>query len=116
METLIDDNFLNGKLTIVSRPENNVTIGKLDLYDETIDDFITFTTCTICDELDTFDISKGQTIVKLKLAKLYYTYYYKNYKSVIRDSNKTIKFYQDKLKFVTDKLAHINYELSKFIN
>lgn len=114
MKKFTDYNFLNGKLTIISKPENNITIGRLCVYDEYSDSIINFNAYSSCNPNDTFDINTGIKITKLKLAKQYYKHNKQILKKIMSHNLHTYNSLQNKLNKTTKKLNNINFELNKF--
>lgn len=114
MKKYTDNNFLDGKLTIISLPEKSLTIGRFEIYDQNSDNILNFNASTKCLENDEFNINTGIKIIKLKLAKQYYNHM-KNYNfSTLIEAKRTINSTQEKLNYINKKLAHINYEIENF--
>ena len=112
METLIDNNFLNGKLTIVSWEATNMTIGRLTVYDEISDTMVDFLSCSTCKKPDTFNKNKGIKIVRLKLAKQYYAYIRKREQKALSQLEQAIKKHVKIFGHANRKLNNIEYELT----
>lgn len=106
-------NYLNGNLTIVCIPENNITIGKLDIYDEFEDNFLSFKAIAKNNE-DIYDEKIGKQIVKLKLSKKFYHYKRKKLKNNIDVLLKYLNNCKNDLVFIDKKINNIQNSLSKF--
>lgn len=64
--------FMDGQLTIIFMPENNITLGTLDVF---IDDkLVKFNAQAVCSEGDIYSEQIGTDVVKLKLQRKYYLY------------------------------------------
>ncbi len=100
--------FMDGQLTLMFMPENNITLGTLEVF---IDDcLVKFYAVANCLEEDTFSEDIGGNIVKLKLQRKYYTYK----KSIISKKKRKLEMkikaldnvdYDKKIKGVNKRLA-----------
>lgn len=101
--------FMDGQLTLMFMPENNITLGTLEVF---IDDcLVKFYAVAKCLEEDTFSEDIGGNIVKLKLQRKYYTYK----KSIISKKKRKLEMkikaldnvdYNKKIKGVNSRLAY----------
>lgn len=107
-----DNNFLNGKLSIVS--EDETIFGRLVVYDSFIDTYVDFTCSANCADGDNFNAADGIKLVKLKLAKKYHTYVKQRQMLFIKEYEKLLKAARRKAIAANNKINHIDYELSKF--
>lgn len=114
MKIISDDNFLGGTLTVMTKLNIKMTLGRLVIYDSLIDEFVTFTDTTICLPEDEFKPEVGAKIVKLKLARQYYNYVRRQNRLIINNCGKTLNTAQRNLEHINKKLKHIQYELKKF--
>lgn len=111
MKKYTDHNFLDGKLTIISKPEKNLTLGRLVTYDPDSDTILNFNAFTKCNPNDEYNIYTGYKIIKLKLAKQYYAYIKKHNLAILNEAKRTTNSAQAKLNYANKKLIHIKYEL-----
>ena len=102
--------YLSGNLIITSI-KNKVTVGRLITYDHNIDDVIEFKAIAVCDDEDEYNENIGENIVKLKIAKQYYSYkkqYAAHVKSelmsILNDANHDYEFCNKKLENITSSL------------
>jgi len=114
MKIMTDDNFLGGTLTIVSKSKNNITIGRLIIYDGSEDEFHEFTAITTCKPTDTFVAETGMKVVRLKLTKQYYQHLQRKNKSVINKYEGKVQDAKNNLKTINKKINHLQQELQKF--
>lgn len=101
--------FMDGQLTLMFMPENNITLGTLEVF---IDDcLVKFYAVAKCSEEDTYSEDIGGNIVKLKLQRKYYTYK----KSIISKKKRKLEMkikaldnvdYDKKIKGVNSRLAY----------
>lgn len=74
MNKYVDDNFLSGRLIIIADDATRITTGRFIIYDEAEDKIKTFTATTTCRKDTEYNENTGIEIVKLKIAKNYYSY------------------------------------------
>ncbi len=102
--------YLSGNLILTSI-KDKVTVGRLVTYDPNIDDFIEFKAIAVCDAEDEYNENIGENIVKLKIAKQYYSYkkqYAAHVKnellSILKDADNEYEFCNRKLENITSSL------------
>jgi hypothetical protein len=64
--------FMDGTLDVVFMPENNITLGTLNVFID--DELKQFNAQAVCLEGDVYSEKVGMDIVKLKLQRKYYLY------------------------------------------
>jgi hypothetical protein len=74
MKTIRDDNFLNGTLNLCIMEEQKLILGRFVIYDPKSDEIFEFTAKAKCHNDDIFDEALGIKIVKLRIAKKYYSF------------------------------------------
>lgn len=128
--TYVDDNFLGGVLEITVDEDKKITYGTLtfkdacsecsrrdecheDHYDDcTINDDMTICASTKCHKSDEFNIVKGMDIVKLKIAKRYYSDLKQVSRFHIDHLTTLLKLYQQDYDFASRKINNIQHALA----
>jgi len=112
--TYIDKNFLNGELKVITNEAKQITIGKFTFYDCNTDQIISFTAVTSCHDDDVYSEKAGIDIVKLKLAKQYYSYKKKCARHIIDKLSKIIRNTTIEYTHADKKLNNIKKNLSSY--
>lgn len=112
--TYIDKNFLNGELKVITNEAKKITLGKFTFYDCNTDQIISFTAVTTCRDDDTYSEKAGIDIVKLKLAKQYYSYKKKCARHIIDKLSKIIRDATVEYTHADKKLNNIKKNLSSY--
>lgn len=114
MKTYKDINYLSGHLNIVINEEHNIVIGKLIIYDYYIDDFLNFKAIAVCSKSDSFNENIGINIVKLKLAKQYYSYRKNESRKEREEILKILKNIDNDYNYSNKKLTNIKKSLQHY--
>lgn len=108
METLVDDNYLNGELTITF--VNKMTIAKL--YVIVDDRELCFCATTECAKTDEYNKNVGIKIVKLKVARKYYKYIRNRERAKIKKLQRILNSTNQILSKANYKIDSINITLN----
>lgn len=113
MKSIRDDNFMNGTLHLCIMKDQKLILGRLIIYDATIDEFIEVSAKAKCHNDDTFDEALGIKIVKLRIARKYHSLMKNIAKDAITHYSKCLDMANRDFEKSSRKIENINNALIK---